>query len=142
MDLVQNQHIVELYCTNNLTYLSCGSRKAGDQYVSAKSSLQIDLATVIPVAIKALTFSSSTVVGGNDVTATISLDAPAPIDTPFKIVSTDPKVAEPTKDSVTIKKGESSASFEIQTLPQSAEKGVFIRALYGEGETAKLIVTP
>jgi len=104
-------------------------------------TMMINLAAVIPIPIAMLAFSDNPVVGGNKVTATIILKSAALMDIPISISSTNEQVATVT-GTVTIPKGEISATFDVDTLVQQAETQVSIQAFYAQRFQSVLTVTP
>jgi hypothetical protein len=98
---------------------------------------------VIPIPVKALTFSPNPVVGGNNnrVTATITLDSPALMDIPISMSSSDTQVAT-VADTVTVPKGATSATFEVIPLLQQQAKQTVITAFYAQHFPAPLTVLP
>jgi hypothetical protein len=101
----------------------------------------INLATVIPIPIKSLTFSEDPVVGGNSVTSAVTLKSAALVDIPISVKSTNDLVAT-VIGTATIPKGATSTTFNIQTLRQTALEQVSIQAFYAQGVQSALTVLP
>ncbi|MEM7021709.1 MAG: hypothetical protein AAF637_03860 [Pseudomonadota bacterium] len=148
-DVGTTQHLVDLWCRENFgalcTVWSGHPNKWQAHSVApskADQSTTINLAAVVPVPLKGITFGGQNpVVGGGTVKATVTLEQPAPMDIPVGLKSTNDLVAT-VPPRVTIPKGKTSATFDVSTLIQQAEIQVVIEALYGEGTQARLTVKP
>ena len=140
------QHYVDLWCANDFGLL-CTSKGSGPDKLSAATTsvvnrlVSINLAAVIPLQISNLAFEQNPVVGGDKITATISLESPALMDIPIQLQSSNTDVATVT-GLVTIKKGQSTAQFDVQTLRQTQTIDVVIQAFYAQRFQAKLTVSP
>jgi hypothetical protein len=95
--------------------------------------------TLNKVAVKALALDSSTVQGGNGVTATVSLNGPAP-SVGLVVSVTDNSVKVTTPSSVTVPSGLLSTTFAVSTLPVSSPVVCTIRA-YSNGATGSATLT-
>jgi len=84
---------------------------------------------VLPILVADFTLSSDSIVGGNTVTGTVTLNAPAPTSGAAVSITTNlPKVARSVRNWVTIRRGETTASFTIRTFPVPEAKDVIITA--------------
>ncbi len=110
--------------------------------VSKPWSLNINMAVVIPVAIKAVTFNPSTVVAGQQTTATVTLAAPTPIPATVYISSDRAGVAAP-YGSYVVPAGASSVSFPLDTGAQGdCKESATITAQYANAANGILNITP
>lgn len=114
-----------------------------DRYnVVSQPELKVNLAAVVPVPIKSITFSPNPVVAGQTTTATLTLASAAPTDVVVTISSDKPGVAPP-HDFYTIPKDQDSISFVVNTGDQGCEpESATISAFYAEGENAILSIDP
>jgi hypothetical protein len=72
--------------------------------------------------------SCGPLVGGNDVTGTVTLTARAPSNFVVSLSSSDTNVARPSVSSVTISQGQTSKTFTVKTFKVSRTKTVKIKA--------------
>lgn len=99
------------------------------QITAFNGVLQNATLTVRPIGVKALTLSASSVVGGNNVSGTITLEAPAaPGSITVSLISTNPSVASPAVSSVTIPGGSLTGTFTVNTGHVAANTSVTIKA--------------
>lgn len=98
--------------------------------------------TVQPAALASMELSLESVVGGNNLTGKVTLDAPAPSTGAVVILSDDlPSTTIPA--SITIPPKATSKSFTMTTKPVSASEGGTITATYGSSsKTDTLTVRP
>lgn len=99
---------------------------------------------VRPIGVKSVVLNPNPVVGGNNVTGTVTLEAPAgPGDITVTLLSTDPSVANPTVGSLVVPAGQVSGNFTITTTDVSAVKSATIKATAnGITKQKKLTVNP
>ena len=91
----------------------------------------------------ALTLQPAAVVGGNSVTAAVSLAAPAPANNAAILLQSSDRLLAPVPPSVTIPAGQLSASFAIAAAPVTSPRTVIITATYGKAtESASLAINP
>jgi trimeric autotransporter adhesin len=116
---------------------------AGTANVTASlngSSSQSASVTVARVAISALTLSATTVVGGNQVTGTVTLSAPAPVGGAAVAMTGSDPLTVPA--SVTVPAGASSATFTVMTRLVGGTIPGTVTATYGGASmSAALSVT-
>jgi len=101
---------------------------------------------VHPIGVASLTLTPSTVVGGNSVAGTVSLECDtAPGDVVVTLSSSIPSVAQPSPTTVTIPHGAMSATFSMTTSAVTATKKPTIKAETVPGaqsKSKKLVVNP
>jgi hypothetical protein len=105
-------------------------------------SLQVNLATVIPVPTKSLTLNPNPVVAGQPTTATLTLASATPLPAVL-LISSDKAGIAPEHDTYTIPAGQDSLNFVVNTGAQGCEpQSATISAYYAEGQNAVLSVNP
>ncbi len=98
--------------------------------------------TVQPAALSTLTLSTSSVVGGSNVTGTVTLNGPAP-STGAVVTLSDNIVSTTTPANVTIPAGATSKTFTITTKAVTASQSGAVTASYGPvKKSATLTVRP
>ncbi len=98
--------------------------------------------TVEAQRLSGLTFNPASVVGGSPSQGTVELRGPASAPVTVTLLSTNGAVAT-VPQTVTIPVGQSSASFQVNTSPVTADTPVSIRAIYGtQSLNAVLTVSP
>jgi LmbE family N-acetylglucosaminyl deacetylase len=98
--------------------------------------------TVLPPAVSALNVSLASVTGGTAVSATVTLNAPAPAGG-AQVTLSDNSGAASVPASVTVPAGATSASFSVGTSAVASSSAVTISASYGgASRTALLTVLP
>jgi len=108
---------------------------------SGDSVKQVNL-TVNPPAVKSLTLIPSEVVGGQNSTDTVTLNAAAPNGgSAVTLSSSNPGVAQ-VPPAVTIPSGTKTATFTITTSPVQTQTGVSITATYNGTQSKILTVNP
>lgn len=137
--------VIALACVENG---GLGCYKDANSYadVIMNDTYQINMNAVLPVPFKSLTFSpSASVKGGMAVTGTLTVDGPVPVDTKVSLVSDETNASVP--PSVTIKQGDSSADFQIDTNANGVAPGgqvvatIKVSDLYGQFLQAQLTLT-
>jgi hypothetical protein len=94
------------------------------------------------VGVASVVLNPSNVKGGKDVTGTVMLVAPAPSNTTVTLSSSNPSVAKPSVNSITISRGQQSKTFKVKTDKVSSTKTVKIKAkAYDLSKETTLIVT-
>lgn len=105
--------------------------------------LNIDLGVVVPIPMQSVTFSHNPVEGGNTVIGTVTLSRPAKIDTPIGLSSNSQNAT--VLPTVTVKQGQTSATFQVLTNTNGLDDGdstvATIQAFSAQGIQAQLTVT-
>ncbi|GMA14254.1 hypothetical protein E5F05_02515 (plasmid) [Deinococcus metallilatus] len=105
--------------------------------------LNFDLGVVVPIPIQSITFSPNPAKGGTTVTGTVTLSRPAKIDTPIGLSSNSQNAT--VLPSVTVKQGQTSATFQVLTNTNGLAPGgstvATIQAFYAQNYQAQLTVT-
>jgi len=96
------------------------------------------------IGVKSVALAPNPVVGGNNVTGTVTLEAPAaPGDITVTLLSTNPSVANPTVSILTVPAGQISKTFTITTADVTAVRYATIKATAnGITRSKKLTVNP
>jgi uncharacterized repeat protein (TIGR01451 family)/CSLREA domain-containing protein len=98
--------------------------------------------TRVVIGIASLTLSPNPVKGGNNVTGTVTLQAPAQGNVVVSLSSNNNSVAKPSVSSITINSGQTSKTFTVKTFKVSSTKTVKIKAsANGTNKEASLTVT-
>ena len=120
------------------------SAPVSGQITAFDGVLQSAPLTVLPIGVKAITLSSTSVVGGNSVTGKVTLECPAaPGAITVTLSSSNPAVANPTVSSITIPAGSPTGTFTVATNSVSANTAVTIQATAnGKTKHIKLTVIP
>jgi probable HAF family extracellular repeat protein len=107
--------------------------------VSASAEL-----TLWPIGPKTLTLAPNPVPGETTVAGTVTLEhAAAPGVVVVDLLSTDPSVAQPAVNQITIPEGEIEGTFSVTTAAVAANTPVILRAVAaGKIASATLVVTP
>ena len=79
--------------------------------------------------------------GGNNVTATVTLSAPATSSTVVSLSSSSTSVAKPAVSSITIPANHTSGTFTVKTFKVSSTKTAKIKASANDTKEATLTVT-
>lgn len=104
--------------------------------------IAIDLAAVIPVPTKSLTFSPNPAVAGQTVTGTLTLGAPTHVPAQVLISSDKPGIA-PEHDTYTIPANEDTLTFKVVTGAEGCQpESATIQAFYADGQNQALTVNP
>jgi hypothetical protein len=120
------------------------SNQIGTITATLGSSTQDKQLTVRPIGVQSVTLNPKTVVGGNPVTGTATLECAAgPNDISVALSSTKPSVAQPAVPSVVVPAGAKTMTFQVNTNGVPVNTNATIKAT-ANGITAskKLIVTP
>lgn len=105
-------------------------------------SLRVNMGAVIPVNVKSLTFSPNPVVANQVTQATLTLESPTPVDAAIILSSDKPGIAPP-NEVYTIKAGQDSISFPVNTGAQGCqEESATITAFYANPVNAILDINP
>lgn len=113
--------------------------------VSGNSTKSVTL-TVRQLSIQSLTFSPSSVVGGNNLTGTVVLSSPRFVeDTTIQLIKNDNSVTHPI--STVVRGGQTSAIFEVSTNSVAGQRNVSITAsipsaMGGNSKTASFTILP
>jgi probable HAF family extracellular repeat protein len=107
--------------------------------VSASAELTLE-----PIGPETLTLTPNPVSGGTTVTGTVTLEhAAAPGAIVVDLLSTNPSVAQPAVNQITIPEGEIEGTFSVTTAAVAANTPVVLRAVAaGKIASATLVVTP
>lgn len=135
--------LVGLSCTADGGLL-CLARDAASGSMGGPRTYQFNLGAVIPIPIASLTFSpGASVKGGTPVTGTVTLARPAAVDTTVRLSSDLSNASVP--PDVTVKQGQTSASFQILTnannVPAGGRLVATIKAFYAEFFQTQLTLT-
>lgn len=138
--------MLDVGCAENLGFIcySAAGLYASQQYAPHYTQgVSFDLGVVVPIPIASLTFSPTPVKGGTAVTGTVTLTKPAKIDTPIVLASNSQNAT--VLPSVTVKQGQTSATFQVLTNTNGIVTGsstvATIQAYYAQSYQAQLTVT-
>ncbi len=136
------QHIVDLYCNEDVSFACQDNRYKGTTLTIAPS-FQVNMAAVVPIAISSVTFDSNPATAGEQVTGTVTLASPAQVDTTVSLQSNS--VNATVLPTVTVRQGQTSATFQIETNANNLSSGqsttATIDAFYAQNFQAQLTVT-
>lgn len=120
------------------------STPTAGQIIAFDGVYQSALLTVRPISVKAITLSASSVVGGNSVSGTVTLEGPAaPGSITVSLSSSNPSVAGPTVNSIAIPAGSLTGTFTVATSHVSVKTTVTIKATAnGITKGKALTITP
>jgi hypothetical protein len=105
-------------------------------------NIAVNLAAVIPVPTKSLTFSPNPAVAGQPVTGTLTLSAPTLVPAEVLISSDKPGIA-PEHDTYTIPANEDTLTFKVVTGAEGCEpQSATIKTFYADGQNQSLTVNP
>ena len=105
-------------------------------------NIVVNLAAVIPVPTKSLTFSPNPAVAGQSVMGTLTLSAPTPIPAEV-LVSSDKPGISPEHDTYTIPANEDTLTFNVVTGAEGCEpESATIKTFYADGQNQSLTVNP
>lgn len=141
-DYHREYELADLYCTKNFGDVCIGRRSYafGDSVVDNKFS--INLGAVVPIPIQALAFSPNPVKAGQPATGTITLARPAQTDTVIALSSNSPNAS--VLPTVTVPKGQTSATFQVLTSSNGGAPGssfqATIQAFYAQDYQAQLTI--
>jgi hypothetical protein len=130
--------------TFQITTVAVAATQTGTLAATANTISKTTTVRVRPIGVFSLTLSPNPVVGGNNVTGTVTLERPAgPGSIVVTLSSNKPGVAAPTVTSITIPAGVKTGTFTVSTAQVAANTSVVITATAnGVGKSATLTVTP
>ncbi len=139
------QQLLDAFCGHYSPGACWGGEQVRSSYNGWSDNHFIDLGAVLPVPIASLTFAPPQVNAGQPVTATLTLDRPAPTDIVVLIASNSPNAT--VLPSVTVKQGDTSAQFQVLTnangLGPQGSTTATLTAFYATNFQAQLrIVNP
>lgn len=111
------------------------------------SNYGINMAAVVPIPIKSITFSQNPVNAAttNSVTGTVELSSPAVSDTVINLSATSVNDNASVLPTVTVKQGKRHATFQIlvnaNLIPSGGQMKATIEAFYAEATQAELTIT-
>lgn len=143
LDVVALAGMADVFCQEN-GGLICLETDGNQQSSLQQHTYTIDLGAVIPVPIASLTFSpGASVKAGTTATGTVTLSRPAKVDTAITLASNSPNAT--VLPTVTVKKGATSADFQILTNANGIAAGgqsvATITAFYADDFQAQLTLT-
>ena len=136
--------------TGNCSAFSCKCYSLGctvHAYMARHSNAQpwsiaVNLAAVVPVPTKSLTFSPNPAVAEQPVTGTLTLSAPTLVPAQVLISSDKPGIA-PEHDTYTIPANEDTLTFNVVTGAEGCEpESATIQTFYADGQNQSLTVNP
>lgn len=140
-DALSEHHMADLYCSKNLG-IACDTNASKTGYLAASNRFGINLGAVVPIPIASLTFSPNPVTAGQTVTGTVTLQGPAQVDTPIQLQSNSQNAT--VLPTVTVKQGQTSATFKVETNANNLASGnstvATITAFYADNFQTQLTV--
>jgi hypothetical protein len=134
-------HMADLYCSQNFGF-GCNKNASKTGYVTVTSRFGINLGSVVPIPIASLSFTPNPVTAGETVTGTVTLQSPAQVDTPVELKSNSLNAT--VLPTVTIKQGQTSATFQVETSANNLSPGsstvATITAFYAQDFQTQLTV--
>lgn len=141
-DTTTQQHIVDLYCNEDVSF-ACQDNSYKGTALAIASSFQVNMAAVVPIPISSVTFDNNAPTAGQQVTGTVMLDSPAQVDTTIVLQSNS--VNATLLPNVTVSQGQTSATFQIDTNANGLASGnstvATIDAFYAQDVQAQLTIT-
>ena len=133
-----------LSATFTVTATAVSSTQSGTLTATLDGVSRSKVITVRPIGVQVLSLVPNPAVGPETVTATVSLEcAAAPGDITVALSSTNPAVAAPTVNTVTVPAGSRTAAFSVTTADVSAVSSATIRAAAnGISKSVRLTVNP
>lgn len=140
---VSSEHgMIDLFCDNNAGVF-CSKPAYQSLTLPITKTYNINLGAIIPIPIASLTFSPNPAKGGTTVTGTVTLSKPAQMATPISLSSNSQNAT--VLPQVTVKQGETSATFQVLTNANGIAKGgrtvATISAFYAQDFQAQLTIT-
>ena len=120
------------------------SKQTGTITATLDSSSASKAITVRPMGVQSVALTPNTVVGGNAVSGTVTLEcAAAPNDITVALSSTNASLAQPDTPSLVIPAGTRTKTFGVNTSPVGTTSGVTVKATAnGITKSKKLTITP
>lgn len=137
------QQLLDAYCTMHSPGACWGGEGVNTTYNPWAATHFIDLGSVLPAPITALTFDPPQAVAGQPVTATLTLARPAPADVVVMLASNSQNAT--VLPTVTVAQGQTSAQFQVLTndngLPPNGGATATLTAFYATNFQSQLRIS-